>query len=135
MDANCVSGRWNKLTSICEEGFLKIILFIYSFIYSHAESLLLQGLFSSCREQWLLSSWFSSRFTSFSLWRSSGHGLSCSKALGIFFDHGFNSCLLRCQRDSLPLSHEGSPWKKAFKTFLLASMFPNSPLIYNSILA
>ena len=54
----------------------------------------------------------------FSLWllllQSTGsvvvaHGLSCSKACGIFPDQGLNSCLLQWQVDSLPLSHQRSP--------------------------
>ena len=36
------------------------------------------------------------------------HGLSCSAACGVFPDQGLNPCLLRCQEDSLPLSHQGS---------------------------
>ena len=36
-------------------------------------------------------------------------GLSCSAACGIFLDQGSNPCLLHCQADSLPLSHQGSP--------------------------
>ena len=40
------------------------------------------------------------------------HGLSCPMACRIFSDstQGANSCLLYCQVDSLPLSHQGSPW-------------------------
>ena len=37
------------------------------------------------------------------------HGLSCPMPCGIFSDRGSNSCLLRWQADSLPLSHQGSP--------------------------
>ena len=37
------------------------------------------------------------------------HGLSCSKACGIFPDQGLNPCLLHWQVDSLPLGHQGSP--------------------------
>ena len=37
------------------------------------------------------------------------HGLSCSKACGIFPDQGSNPCLLHCQTDSYPLYHWGSP--------------------------
>ena len=36
------------------------------------------------------------------------HGLSYSKACGIFLDQGSNTCL-PWQSDSLPLSHQGSP--------------------------
>ena len=38
-------------------------------------------------------------------------GLSCSKARGILPDQGSYPCLLHRQRDSLPLSHQGSPEK------------------------
>ena len=38
------------------------------------------------------------------------HGLACSVEHGIFPDQGSNSCLLHWQADSLPLSHQGSPW-------------------------
>ena len=37
------------------------------------------------------------------------HGLSCSKACGIFLDQGSNLYLLHWQADSLPLSHQGNP--------------------------
>ena len=36
------------------------------------------------------------------------HRLSCSVACGIFQDQGLNLCLLHCQADSLPLSHQAS---------------------------
>ena len=38
------------------------------------------------------------------------HGLSCSMACGIFPDQGSNPCLLHWQADSLPLSHQESPF-------------------------
>ena len=34
------------------------------------------------------------------------HELSCPSACGIFLDQGLNPCLLLCQVDSLPLSHQ-----------------------------
>ena len=37
------------------------------------------------------------------------HRLSCSGACGIFLYQGSNLCLLHWLRDSLPLSHQGSP--------------------------
>ena len=37
------------------------------------------------------------------------HGLSCSKACGIFWDQGLNLRLLHWQADSLPVSHQRSP--------------------------
>ena len=36
------------------------------------------------------------------------HGPSCSAACGTFPEQGSNTCLLHCQVDSLPLSHQGS---------------------------
>ena len=36
------------------------------------------------------------------------HRLSSSVACGIFPDQGLNPCLLQCQPDPLPLSHQGS---------------------------
>ena len=36
--------------------------------------------------------------------------LCCPLARGIFPDQGLNPCLLHWQADSLPLSHQGSPW-------------------------
>ena len=36
------------------------------------------------------------------------HGLSCSKACGVFPDQGSNLCSLHWQADSYPLSHQGS---------------------------
>ena len=38
-----------------------------------------------------------------------GHRLGCSKACGVFPDQGSNLCLLRCQLESLPLSHQRNP--------------------------
>ena len=37
------------------------------------------------------------------------HGLSCSRACGIFLDQGSKSCLQHWQANSLPLSYQGSP--------------------------
>ena len=37
------------------------------------------------------------------------HWLSCSTSCEIFLDQGLNLCLLHWQKDSLPLSHQGSP--------------------------
>ena len=49
------------------------------------------------------------------LWSTSStrvaHGLSFSKACGIFPDRGSNPCLLHWQAGSLPLCHRGSPLK------------------------
>ena len=39
------------------------------------------------------------------------HGLSCSVASGILLHQGWKPCLLHWQADSLPLSHQGSPWQ------------------------
>ena len=50
-------------------------------------------------------------------------GLSCSMACGIFPDQGSNSCLLRRQADSLPLSHQGSP-SASFLICHLSSTLP-----------
>ena len=55
------------------------------------------------------------------------HGLSCSKACGIFPDQGADSCLLHWQVDSLPLSHQGGPVSflvhgKSRKSFSLKSL-------------
>ena len=38
------------------------------------------------------------------------HGLSGSASGGIFLEQGSNPCLLHGQVDSLPLSHQGSPY-------------------------
>ena len=38
------------------------------------------------------------------------HGLSCSTVCAIFPDQEWNPCLPCWQVDSLPLSHQGSPW-------------------------
>ena len=39
------------------------------------------------------------------------HRLGCSVACGIFPDQGWNLYLLHWQVNSLPLSHQGSPWR------------------------
>ena len=44
------------------------------------------------------------------------HRLSCPLACGIFLDQGLNLCLLHCQADSLPLSHQRSPGFCTFNT-------------------
>ena len=38
------------------------------------------------------------------------HRFSCPTACGIFLDQGLNLCLLHWQADSLPLSHQISPF-------------------------
>ena len=53
-------------------------------------------------------------FSSCSIWALEHRFNSCatqaySQACGIFLDQGSNLCLLYCQADSLPLSHQGSP--------------------------
>ena len=50
------------------------------------------------------------------------HRLSCSKACGIFPDHGSNRCPLYWQAESYPLDHQGSP-KWFFKS-------PTSPYFF-----
>ena len=102
--------------------------------------MLLHGLFSSCSEQKLLSSWgvWASHCGGCSYWgawapvvvgpglESIGsvavvHRLSCSEACGIFPDRGSNLCLLHWQIDSLPLSHWGRPLLRFYRiTFYLA---------------
>ena len=56
------------------------------------------------------------------------HGLSCSTACGIFPDQGWNLCLLNWQVDSLPLSHQGSPWWVSF--YSKNTAFPPSPFFH-----
>ena len=51
------------------------------------------------------------------------HGLSCSEACVIFQDQGLNLCLLLWQADSLPLSHQGSPWLHRKHGVLLKNHF------------
>ena len=57
-------------------------------------------------------------FTGFSSWV---HRLSCSEARGIFPDQGSNPCLLYWQTDSLPLSHQGSPFMQTLLKTLNSS--------------
>ena len=77
----------------------------YLFIFWLCWSLLLHGVFSSCSEWDLLSSW--------DVWASHGDfsycGLSCSMVCGFFLDQGSNLWILHWQVDSLPLDHQGSP--------------------------
>ena len=74
------------------------------------------GLFSSCSEQGLFSSWGTraSHCSGFLLLRSTGSvvvtcGFRCPAKCGIFPDQGLNLCLLHWQADPSPLSHQGSP--------------------------
>ena len=55
------------------------------------------------------------------------HGLSCSKACGIFLDQGLNLCPLHWQADSLPLSHQGSPENLNSKGTLINAGRPCDP--------
>ena len=96
-------------------------------IFGCAGSFLLRGLFYSCSEQgyssavhrfllvmaslvaeheWALGSMGFGTCGSLAL----EHGVSCSVACGIFPDQGLNLCLLHWQVDSLPLSHQQSPF-------------------------
>ena len=83
-------------------------------IYGCAGSLLLCGLFSSCRDRELLLAWSLGCFLQWLLLSLStdsvvgAHRLSCSAARGVFPDQGSNPCLLHWQADSLPLDHQGS---------------------------
>ena len=43
------------------------------------------------------------------------HRLICPVACGIFPNQASNLCLLHWQMDSLPLRHQGSPYKRIFK--------------------
>ena len=52
------------------------------------------------------------------------HRLSCSPACGLFPDQGSDPRLLHWQADSLPLSHQGSP----YFDFCFHSIFKNSQL-------
>ena len=90
---------------------------------------LLWGVLSSCSVRGLLSCSRAQApgFEGFSSWgwglgsccsqalqhrlNSCDAGLSCSQACGTFPDQGLNPCLLHWQVDSLPLNHQGNPWK------------------------
>ena len=50
--------------------------------------------------------------------RALEHRLSCAEVRAIFPDQGSNLCLLYCQEDSSPLSHQGRP-KYLTCTFLI----------------
>ena len=120
----------SHVRSICMTHQFNFFQNIILFIFGCAGSWLLHGLFSSCSEQGLLSSCSvrASHCSDFSRCRAQALGhpgfSSCSsqlystgstvcrsffKACGIFLDRGSNLCLLRCQANSLPLSHQGSP--------------------------
>ena len=70
-----------------------------------------QGLLSSCSVQASRCCGFSCEAQALGLWPSVAvaHGLSCSRACGIFPDQEMNLCLLHWQADSLPLSYQRSP--------------------------
>ena len=51
------------------------------------------------------------------------HGLSCSKACGIFPTQGSNPCLLHWQVNSLPLSHQEIPGPVHFVFFFFPFIF------------
>ena len=98
-------------------------------VFGCTGSLLLGGLFCSFRERMLPSSltvvaslaaehrpWDTqaSVVAVPGPWRTGSsvavHGLHCSTACGSLPDQGLNLCPLHWQADSLPLSHQGSPW-------------------------
>ena len=106
---------------------LKIFKKFYLFIFGCSGPLLQRGLvssyvarashcggFSCCRPQAL------GRFNNCSMWaqqlwlpgsraQAQCLWLSCSAACGVFWDQGWNLCLLLSQAHSLPPSHQGSP--------------------------
>ena len=90
-----------------------IFKYCYLFIFSCVGSLLLCGLFPSCREQGLLTA-VASLAVAPRLWSTGStvvvQGSRCSMACGILLDQGLNPCLLYWQTSSLSLSHQGSPW-------------------------
>ena len=55
------------------------------------------------------------------------HGLSCSKACGIFLNQELNACLLHWQGDSLPLSQQGSP---SFAFYVQQCIYPKLYLVH-----
>ena len=98
---------------------LRLLRNISLLILGCAGSLLLRGLFSSCGEQGLLSSYSarthrSSSFGCRALAPGAGssvlaaQGLGCSAACGIFPDQGSSPRLRYWQIDSLLLSHQES---------------------------
>ena len=130
---SCGAGHWYIFF---EDGSIQVFVhsflvwFGFSFIYL---SLTVLGLhccmraFSSCRQRGLLSSCsvLASRCSGFCcgalqqlrfLGSLSSRSLvvacrlGCSKACAIFPDQGSNPCLLHLQGDSLPPSHQGSPY-------------------------
>ena len=95
------------------------------FIYGCTGSSLSRGLFSSCGERGLLSSWGAqaSHYCGLSCGAQGlgrvgsvvvAHRLSRSAACGIFLGQGLNLCLLHWQVHSLPLSHQESSPPKSF---------------------
>ena len=67
------------------------------------------------------------------------YGLSHPEECGIFPDQGLNLCLLHWQADSLPLSHQGSPFHLLLTTDLfqgdpfLPPLFPHQPSATKSV--
>ena len=68
----------------------------------------LASLFPKNTQDWSPSEW--TRWISLQSKGLSRDGLNCSLACGIFPDEVSNQCLLHWQVDSLPLSHQGSPF-------------------------
>ena len=121
--------------------------FIDWLVFDCAGPSLLCGIFSTYREQGLLSSCsvLASHCSSFSycelqalgqvgsvgmlprLKRTGlvvvAYGLSCSAACGIFPDQGWNLCPLRWQADSLPLSHLGHLKTSSYCVPICAAVF------------
>ena len=97
----CTSFLWlHRATSFSEQAFAlvsvsRLLVAVVSLVMEHGPG--------------------GSGVTASRLWSTSStgvaHGLSFSKACGIFPDRGSNPCLLHWQAGSLPLCHRGSPLK------------------------
>ena len=116
------------------------------FICGCAGSSLPRGLFSSCGVQtspcggfsccqaWALGLWASIAVVP--RLQSTGSvvvvsGLSCSAACGIFWDQGWDPCLLHWQSDCSPLSYQGSS-EAIVLTYLLLKVRETVPLMCKS---
>ena len=127
--------RQTSIQSIWVQTWLLAFFFflITLFIFYFAGSLLLCRLFSACGERgFAIRTSHCHGFSCCGVWeyglwgkwtsvvvvpklQNTGsadvvHRLSCSAACGIFLAEGSNPHLLSWQADSLPLSHQGSPW-------------------------
>ena len=98
----------------------------YLFTSGCAGSLSLCRLFASCGAQVSHCGGFSCAAQALGC---TGSTVVVHRLSAIFLDPGLNSCLLHCQVDSLPLSHQGSPTLQFLPEYMGRTMWPLTEIV------